>query len=213
MVEPIIWRPRSRSRSRNHWMILLQCTACQDCRLQLLAEETPFAESHSLWRPDLIGWRALSSRFLKKALCTCCVNPYVCLYKVSILGVFEYFSSLYHFVSLFLSQSLFRFWFLNKKFLTLCLGNLTLPGTPMKPPLIERTERKEPCRKGPRSLRQGRRDGFYRTTWVCPMRLTGTVIVCGSKRQLWPDIRAGTMAYLLQGASTTENKLPRIERA
>jgi hypothetical protein len=35
--------------------------------------------------------------------------------------------------------------------------------------------------------------------------------VCGPGRQLWPDIRVGAMAYLLQGHSTTENKALRIE--
>ena len=36
----------------------------------------------------------------------------------------------------------------------------------------------------------------------------GEQTVCGPGRQLWPDIRVGAMAYLLQGPLTTENKPP-----
>ena len=61
----------------------------------------------------LSGWRALSSRVLTVAPCTCCVNLYVCMYKVSILAVFQYFLSLYHSVSIFLPVS-FPFLISNK---------------------------------------------------------------------------------------------------
>jgi hypothetical protein len=54
-------------------------------------------------RPGLSGWRALSFGVLAVAPRACCVNLYVCMYKVIILGVFEYFLSLHHFVGLFLS--------------------------------------------------------------------------------------------------------------
>jgi hypothetical protein len=52
-----------------------------------------------------------SWRVLTVAPCICCVNLYVCMYMVIILGVFEYFLSLHHFVSIFLSL-LFSSWFL-----------------------------------------------------------------------------------------------------
>ncbi len=68
-------------------------------------------------RPDLIqklamiGWQTLICRVLTLAPCACCVNLYVCMHKVILLGVFEYFLSLYYFVSIFLS---FQF-FISKK--------------------------------------------------------------------------------------------------
>jgi hypothetical protein len=60
--------------------------------------------SKKLMNPDLVGWQALICRFLTVAPCACCVNLCVCMYKMSIFGVFEYFQSLslYHFVSIFL---------------------------------------------------------------------------------------------------------------
>ena len=53
------------------------------------------------------------SGVLTVAPCACCVSLYVCMYKVSILGVFEYFLSLYHFVSILLS---FLFLIFNKSY-------------------------------------------------------------------------------------------------
>jgi hypothetical protein len=50
------------------------------------------------------GEHLLSSRVLTVAPCACCVNFHVCMYKVSILGVFQYFLSLYHSVSSFSSH-------------------------------------------------------------------------------------------------------------
>ncbi len=46
--------------------------------------------------------------------CACCVNLYVCMYKVSILGVFQYF---YHCLTLLVFSCLFCFWFLIKVYI------------------------------------------------------------------------------------------------
>ncbi len=43
-------------------------------------------------------------RVLTVAPCACCVNLYVCMYKVIIFGLFECFLSLNHFVGIFLSS-------------------------------------------------------------------------------------------------------------
>ncbi len=58
-----------------HWWGLAKCSCTE----------------HVAPTSDLSCWWALSSRVLTVAPCTCCVNLYVCMYKVSILGVFEYF--------------------------------------------------------------------------------------------------------------------------
>jgi hypothetical protein len=61
------------------------------------------------WRSDPSGWQALSSGVLTVAPCrACCVNLYVCMYKVSILGVFECF---YNCITLLVFSCLFCFRF------------------------------------------------------------------------------------------------------
>jgi hypothetical protein len=73
-----------------------------------------------LWRPDLIGWRALSSRVLTDGGALRLLREPLCMYvswqlEVIILGVLEYFLSLYHSVSIFLS---FPFLISNQSFCT-----------------------------------------------------------------------------------------------
>jgi hypothetical protein len=66
------------------------------------AGSSTLSSSHTLWRSDLRGWRALSSGVLTVAPCACCVNLYICMYNVNTSSL-SVFLSLYHFVSIFLS--------------------------------------------------------------------------------------------------------------
>jgi hypothetical protein len=65
-----------------------------------------------LWHvdPTRYGDQTFSG-VLTVAPCTCCVNLHVCMYEVSILGVFEYF---YHCITLLVFSCLLCFCFLIK---------------------------------------------------------------------------------------------------
>ncbi len=90
------------------WWGLAKCS-CGTLLPHVMRDQTLAATSGEHLAPGFNGphWQAFTVTTQRThrtvAPCACCVNLYVCMYKVSILGVLEYFLPLYHFFSIFLS--------------------------------------------------------------------------------------------------------------